>query len=98
MTVSSIPRQCDCCGRTRITTLANFRQNVSFFFGRRERVFSGKICFVCMTKEFLKFETTTLFGTWWGLIGCLLGPVYLLYNLLEYASGSFLIARDKVRR
>lgn len=50
-----------------------------------------------MSQEFLKFEFVTLFGTWWGIIGCLLGPVYILTNLLEYLSGSFLIIRETAK-
>src|ERR1700722_13490506 len=88
-----ILHQCERCERTKITTLVTFKQNVSYFFQRQE--FSGRVCLGCMNQEFLKFEFVTLVGTWCGIIGCLLGPVYILTNLLEYLfSGSFLIMRD----
>jgi hypothetical protein len=41
-----------------------------------------------MTKEFAGHETATLLGTWWGIIGCILGPVYLVSNILEYIAGT----------
>jgi len=50
-----------------------------------------------MTKGFLSFELTTLFGTWWGIIGCVLGPFFLLHNSSEYFEGSIAIARAKRR-
>ena len=87
-------RKCDLCGRTKITVSATFKQNVSFFFQRQERTLSGWMCFGCMTRKFLSFEITTLVGTWWGIIGCLLGPVFILRNLSEYLSGSFKIRRE----
>jgi hypothetical protein len=58
---------------------------------------SGNLCLSCMTNEFLSFELTTLFGTWWGIIGCVLGPFFLLHNLAEYAEGSIAIVRAKWR-
>ena len=50
-----------------------------------------------MTRKFVRFEFVTLIGTWWGIIGCLLGPVFILTNLLEYLSGSVLIGRNRTR-
>jgi hypothetical protein len=50
-----------------------------------------------MTLQFVKFEFVTLIGTWWGVIGCLLGPVFILSNLDEYISGGFFIMRDTAR-
>jgi hypothetical protein len=90
----SILHPCERCGHIRITTLVTFKQNVSFIFRRWQRELSGQLCFVCMTATFSKFEIVTLFGTWGGMIGCLLGPYFILTNLFEYLAGSFLIARD----
>jgi hypothetical protein len=92
-----VPRKCDRCGQAKTTALVTFKQNISYIFRRQEREFSGWVCFGCMTGEFIKFEFVTLIGTWWGIIGCLLGPVFILTNLLEYLSGSFLVGRDAIR-
>src|SRR6266498_2670704 len=88
--------ECDQCKRRRITTLVVFKQNVSYFFQRREREYSGYVCFGCMSARFIEFEFVTLLGTWWGIIGCILGPIFILQNLLGYLSGCFLISRDFV--
>jgi hypothetical protein len=50
-----------------------------------------------MTAKFMEFEFQTLVGTWWGIVGCILGPIFILKNLLEYVSGSFLIAVDTTK-
>jgi hypothetical protein len=97
VTKQPVLNKCDRCGLIRITALVTFKQNVSFFFRRWQREFSGRLCFRCMTLEFLKFELATSVGTWWGIIGLLLGPYYILTNLLEYLAGSSLIARDAAR-
>src|SRR5262249_3880640 len=76
--------KCSRCGRTRCTQHAVFKQNVSYFFGRKERQFSGDLCFSCVSRTFARVELTTLFGTWWGIIGFWLGPLYIVHNLVEY--------------
>jgi hypothetical protein len=50
-----------------------------------------------MSARFIESESITLLGTWWGIIGCILGPIFILRNILEYVSGSFLITRDFVK-
>src|SRR5260221_5746194 len=90
-------KKCDRCGRTKITSLVTYKENISYFFRRQEREFSGRVCFGCMTLKFVEFELVTLVGTWWGIIGFLLGPVFILMNLLEYISGSFLILHDATK-
>jgi hypothetical protein len=96
MTESNL-HKCDVCGHIKITALVTFKQNVSFFFRRQERMLSGQMCFGCMTEKFVSFELITLIGTWWGIIGCLLGPLFILTNLSEYVSGCFLIRREAAR-
>jgi hypothetical protein len=88
--------KCNLCSGYSATTLVTFKQNVSYLFARREQEFSGRVCFGCMTATFLKFEFVTLVGTWWGIIGCFVGPFFVFTNLLEYIAGSFSIARDAI--
>jgi hypothetical protein len=51
-----------------------------------------------MLLKLLEFEGATLIGTWFGIIGCILGPYYLMLNLLEFASGILLLGSRAVRR
>ncbi len=90
-------RQCQRCGRVKITTLVDFKANVSLFFRRRETKLSGNLCHSCMTKEFVSFEVATLLGTWWGIIGLIIGPFFLFHNMIEYVDGSIAIVKGKRR-
>ncbi len=92
-----ISKKCTSCGRNKITALVSFKQNVSYLIRRQQREFSGWLCFKCMTAEFAKFELVTLVGTWWGIIGCVLGPVFIVLNLFEYISGSYTMIHAAVR-
>ena len=85
--------RCVRCGEVRPTALVTFKANVSLIFRRRQSEFCGYVCFSCMTKEFFSFEVTTLVGTWWGIIGCILGPYFIIINVCEYCAGSFVILR-----
>ena len=87
--------KCSRCGRTKYTQHAVFKQNVSYFFGRKERQFSGDLCFSCVSRTFARVELTTLFGTWWGIIGFWLGPLYIVHNLEEYTIATFRFVRSE---
>jgi hypothetical protein len=76
--------KCERCGRARNTQLVLFKANVSYFFRRTYSETSGCFCFPCTTLHFVAFEMTTLFFTWWGIIGMIVGPLYLLHNVMEY--------------
>ena len=81
--------KCSRCGRTEYTQHLVFKQNVSYFFARKERIFSGDLCFFCASRTFASVELTTLFWTWWGIIGFWLGPLYIAHNLVEYIIATF---------
>ena len=87
--------KCSRCGRTGYTQHLVFKQNVSYFFGRKERQFSGDLCFSCASRTFARVELTTLFGTWWGIIGYWLGPLYIVHNLVEYIIATFRFVRNE---
>lgn len=90
-------RQCAGCKNQRITSLVTFKANVSLFVRRYETNITGHLCFSCMTGKFLSFEITTLLGTWWGIVGMVKGPFFILHNLAEYIEGGIGIARAKGR-
>lgn len=79
---------CDRCQVEKNTQYCLFKQNVSYFFGRQEKTFSGNMCFSCMTDVFFESTFTTLAGTWFGIIGAMLGPFFILGNIHEYCSTS----------
>jgi len=87
--------KCSRCGRTEHTQHLVFKQNVSYFFARKERQFSGDLCFSCASRMFARAELTTLFGTWWGIIGYWLGPLYIVHNLVEYIIATFRFVRSE---
>src|SRR6516164_5553810 len=55
--------KCSRCGRTKYTQHLAFKQNVSYFFARKERQFSGDLCFFCASRTFASVELTTLLLT-----------------------------------
>ena len=87
--------KCSRCGRTKYTQHAVFKQNVSYFFGRKERQFSGRLCFSCTSRTFATVEFTTLLGTWWGIVGFWVGPLYVVHNLVEYIIANFCFVRNE---
>jgi hypothetical protein len=88
-------RTCKVCGRSRMTQWADFQENVSYFIARQERNFAGFVCFPCMSMTFAEFEIRTLLFTWWGIIGLMVGPIYLLVNLGEYMHLSYRFLKAK---
>jgi hypothetical protein len=49
-----------------------------------------------MTRVFGKFTLKTLFGTWWGIIGALIGPAIIGSNIIEYLKNTFRFMKEKV--
>lgn len=88
-------RECKCCNQMKRTQFVALAENVSYITERQERTIAGYFCFVCLTKTFIVFETKTLLGTWWGMVGILVGPGYLLWNLIEYLRQSYRFATTK---
>src|SRR5690348_12482069 len=76
--------QCKICGNLRPIYSVTFEENVSYFFRRRERKISGNLCWACIRKTYKTFQTNTALGTWWGAIGCIVGPHMLVLNMLQF--------------
>src|SRR5690349_14485508 len=77
-------RPCEYCGLRRPTQLVIFKANVSYFFQRREWECCGYLCAHCATVSFLSLTLQTALGTWFGIVGIMLGPGYLINNVVEY--------------
>lgn len=85
---------CQSCGFKVPVQKLKFYENVSYFFRRNERIFEGYICYSCMWNVFRQFTNTTLLGTWWGLFGMFLGPIYIISNILNVISGQIKFWRE----
>lgn len=72
---------CQRCKKEKVVFRTVFHENISYFFQRQERLVDGFLCFRCTSTVFASFTTGTLLGTWWGVIGMLVGPVYLAKNI-----------------
>jgi phage FluMu protein Com len=86
-------RKCERCSSFKRMQLVYFQENISYFFARRAKSFCGYVCFPCMSKTFAALEGRTLFGTWWGVIGCMYGPAILTSNVIEYIKASYRFVR-----
>jgi hypothetical protein len=84
---------CGKCFQVKQTQHCCFRQNVSFLIARRQKKFSGDLCQRCMGRMFRQFTLNTVVGTWWGVIGAILGPVIILGNIFQYAKGTYRFIR-----
>jgi hypothetical protein len=80
---------CRFCGIKGHVQTLKFCENVSYFFRRREKIFDDPICSSCMWHVCLLYTMTTLAGTWFGIIGMFLGPIYMLSNIFNLIKGYF---------
>lgn len=76
--------KCKGCEIEQDLRLVYFRENISYFFGRNEITYSGYYCINCIKKIFCRTTRRTFFGTWWGIVGGILGPGILINNVSEY--------------
>jgi hypothetical protein len=74
-----------------------YRANVSYFIGRRQFTLTEHLCWPCATKTFIGYELLTLVGTWWGLIGFIVGPFFLIDNIIQYVRASYCFAFKKTK-
>lgn len=72
---------CEHCGRKRVVFHGEFHENISFIFQRQERSVYARLCFPCTAKLFGTFTGRTLLGTWFGVIGFFVGPIYIALNV-----------------
>jgi len=78
---------CKICGTQNLVQKLIFRETTSFIFVRNERLFDGVLCHACMWNIFVQFTSRTLFGTWLGIIGMILGPIYIVSNIFNLIKG-----------
>lgn len=90
-------RNCEACGAHGAAQYCRLRENVSLFVVRWERTLEGYFCFSCCSTKFLLYEFKTLFFTWFGIIGILLGPFFLLGNLLSFGTACVNFMIEKIK-
>jgi hypothetical protein len=76
--------KCKGCDLEKDLKLVYFKENISYFFSRTEIIYSGYYCFNCIKRIFYKTTRRTFFGTWWGVVGGVLGPGIPINNITEY--------------
>jgi hypothetical protein len=86
--------ECQNCGQVRNTQHCLFKSNMSFFFTRFNKEINGHFCIWCTTTKFFTYEVSTLCLTWFGIIGALVGPVYILHNIAEYVEALYRFFRE----
>ena len=86
--------RCDNCGDRKKVLPSTFHYNVSYLFRRQERTIQGKYCLPCTSRLFLQFTGITLIGTWWGIIGMFVGPIYIIENIYHFVRSSAKVILD----
>ena len=86
---------CDRCGYHKNRTQSTYRSNVSYIIQRQETTSRGNFCLSCNWQLFRRQTLITLAGTWWGIIGFFLGPVYIFQNLYNYLAAVVVLSRKQ---
>jgi hypothetical protein len=88
---------CELCKQTKPSVRSEFHENISYFYERRDRESDSYLCFACTSRVFAIFTIRTLLGTWWGFIGFILGPMYIISNVAWfcYATCKFIFVARK---
>lgn len=89
---------CGHCGKYRVTFYAEFHENISYFFQRKERTIAAELCFPCTGKVFFELTGKTFFLSPWGVIGAFLWPVYIVLNIWWFLINTFKFARQKIQK
>ncbi len=75
---------CESCGRHGPVEGVDYRQNTGMLFARSTRTLAGTLCRRCSTGAFLRMTGHTAVLGWWGMISCLVTPVFILNNLAYF--------------
>lgn len=76
--------KCELCEQQKHLLLVSFTENISYIIERKQSTYTGFFCKVCIKKIFYRATRRTLFGTWWGLMGGILGPGIIINNISEF--------------
>lgn len=94
--------RCDRCGRNGagfpVTAPVLLRQNISYLWGRQERHFYGALCGRCLLPQWLAYTGPTLLLTWFGVVGVIVGPLYILFNTTETLRAAACLMMQALRR
>jgi hypothetical protein len=56
------------------------------------------MCLPCATKTFFSYQIPTLCFTWFGIIGAIIGPFFILNNFFEYGTALVLFGRSHFQK
>lgn len=88
---------CGRCGQERATFRGEFRENISYFFERKERTIDAELCFPCTARVFIELTGRTFLLTWWGIIGAIVGPIYIVSNISWFFFNTFRFMRQGMK-
>jgi hypothetical protein len=92
---------CVSCGSEAApTAYATFRRNISLFYLRFTSDLSGNFCVPCAWKTGVANNLIMLVAGWWGIIGLVLTPFFLIgntYHLISVSCGRKRATRDPIR-
>ena len=80
--------RCLLCGGPGPTSNVRFNQNIGALIMRFSKTVEGPLCPRCINSAFWSCTLTTLFLGWWGLISLFLTPIFIVGNLISYASAT----------
>ena len=75
---------CEACGRYGPIEAVDYRQNTGMLYARTSRSLAGTLCRRCSTGAFLRMTGHTAVLGWWGVISCVVTPVFILNNLAYF--------------
>lgn len=88
-----ILNECELCGKPAIVYHSVFSYNISYFIARKEKTIDAYLCLDCTYKIYGSFTLYTALGTWWGVVGIIIGPFIIIANTcwLTFNSIRFLL-------
>jgi hypothetical protein len=86
---------CELCDSYANLCWVYFKSNVSYFVERTESTYKGNFCKKCIRKIFFKSTGKTLYGTWWGVVGAILGPGLIINNIAEIIKANIALRKAK---
>jgi hypothetical protein len=73
-----------------------FRRNIGALVVRFSQELRGYMCGGCIKSSFWETTLITLFLGWWGLISFIMSPIFLVTNVVNFASARRLVGGAQV--
>jgi hypothetical protein len=89
-------RNCEKCGVEGDVVNVTFRRNIGALVVRFSQELRGNMCGGCIKSSFWETTLITLFLGWWGLISFIMSPIFLVTNVVNFASARRLVGGAQV--